>query len=399
MPVIVDDGVRKLNSDSEVSREEGIVDLCWTAQDKEFASLLNNGSVRIWKAETDDNAQFGSYAVKHSLDSVFGEKEPSKMKLPLGLGSFNKGNTSFLAAGNHHGKIVVLNPNHDTPIRSSFSVFKEATHVERDYNVQFPLASCMAVSDNGTVAVGGKDRETVLWNLETSKQVWKAKNLAADQQTLLHPEVWPTAVQFWKDAGCGEEVLVVGSALHQIRIYDIRSERRRPQFVTNTLDHRITSICPIDEHQIVVGDAAGYLCAVDVRKLDRKVAKTKSSMQTVTHGRFVGPNGSIKSVVKHCSQPRIAVVGLDRMLRIYDTVTRKQLSCMYLKQRLRSALLATPFSQDDGEFVSGFDDEDIDQEDKVDDYVDSDDESDRGSEATDISDDHVESSNKRRRHK
>ena len=42
MPVIVDDGVRKLNSDSEVSREEGIVDLCWTAQDKEFASLLNN---------------------------------------------------------------------------------------------------------------------------------------------------------------------------------------------------------------------------------------------------------------------------------------------------------------------------------------------------------------------
>ena len=72
---------------------------------------------------------------------------------------------------------------------------------------------------------------------------------------------------------------------------------------------------------------------------------------------------------------------------------------MYLKQKLRRALLATTFTQDDGEFVSGFDDEDIDQEDKVDDYVDSDDESDRGAEVTDISDDHVESSNKRRRHK
>jgi hypothetical protein len=99
----------------------------------------------------------------------------------------------------------------------------------------------------------------------------------------------------------------------------------------------------------------------------------------VNLARFVGPVGSIRQVVKHDSCPIIATVGLDRMLRTYNTVTRKQLDCVYLKQRLNCLLMfpddAFSTADLDGPALSEHDGN-INVEDEVRDYVDSDDESD-----------------------
>ena len=56
-------------------------------------------------------------------------------------------------------------------------------------------------------------------------------------------------------------------------------------------------------------------------------------------GRLLGPAGSVSPIVKHESLPIVACVGLDRMLRTYDIVKRKQLDCIYLKQRLNCMLI------------------------------------------------------------
>jgi ribosome biogenesis protein NSA1 len=118
-----------------------------------------------------------------------------------------------------------------------------------------------------------------------------------------------------------------------------------------------------------VGDTTGTLMTVDVRNL-----------RTATNqARFIGPAGSVRQLVKHARAPRMAAVGLDRMLRVYDTKSRKQVTCMYLKQRLNCVLMDDTGDDDlddsslpDSDDYDGNRGRDFDQEDVVDDYVDSD---------------------------
>jgi hypothetical protein len=71
----------------------------------------------------------------------------------------------------------------------------------------------------------------------------------------------------------------------------------------------------------------------------------------------------------------MVAVGLDRMLRIYDANTHRQLQCAYLKQRLCSVLLTDEgLSGDEEEELGDDEGSDVDQEDVVRDYVDSSDE-------------------------
>ena len=215
------------------------------------------------------------------------------------------------------------------------------------------------------VAVGGKDRDIALFDIEASKQVWKAMNLPPNPQSLLQPLVWPTATCFLDaDSSIGSNVMAVGSAHHELRIYDIRNDspQRRPisYLSGGIIEHRVTSLCQIDPYDLVVGDAAGFL-QIDLRVLGKPKRDTKVS----TKGRFVGPTGSVRMLVKHRSESRMAAVGLDRMLRIYDTSKRKQLYCMYLKQRLNCVLVGQ-----DRCWTKDSDDEDFDTADGVEDYID-----------------------------
>jgi ribosome biogenesis protein NSA1 len=251
---------------------------------------------------------------------------------------------------------------------------------------------------NHYVAMGGKERETVLWDLNTSQQVWKAKNLPPDAQTLLQPQVWPTAISFLRESAFSNangNIMAVGSAHNEVRIYDIRVKDaqaiRRPFAVSpfGLIEHRVTALCQTNAHTIVVGDAAGYLNAVDLRKLGKKARVKKSITTTVgSQGRFVGPVGSVQSVVKHYDSPVIAAVGLDRMLRVYDSENRKELACMYLKQRLKCVLVGRErMVRGDEASIASDSEGDIDQEDIVDDYVDSDLEDSGGDDENDDHDD------------
>lgn len=140
-------------------------------------------------------------------------------------------------------------------------------------------------------------------------------------------------------------LLAIGTAFKQLQIYDVRTDatQRRPVLYTpewdsnkeNILDHRITSLCQLDSNRVAVGDTAGFITSLDLRKISNN-KKGRSISANV--GRFNGSAGSVRQIVKHGSLPIISCVGLDRMLRTYDINSRKELDCVYLKQRLNCVL-------------------------------------------------------------
>jgi WD40 repeat protein len=254
--------------------------------------------------------------------------------------------------------------------------------------------------DEGYVAVGGKEREMVLYDLNvagngnngSSSIVWKAKNLPPDPQTLLHPLVYPTAACFMS-----RNTLVVGTAYHQVRVYDVRmsssssspqqqQQQRRPvsysPFDESLFAHRITALCPqqpVDSHVVYVGDSAGYLSTIDIRML-KGGAILREKAHTAMVGRYVGPSGSIRTIQCSADHRTLACVGLDRMLRIFDVKSRRQIHAIYLKQRVNCLLLAADETEDTdalAETQQPYDSDDDDDDDgaggvfsdKVEDYV------------------------------
>lgn len=195
------------------------------------------------------------------------------------------------------------------------------------------------------------------------------------------------------EIGGSKNLLAIGTAYKQLQIYDIRSDatQRRPVLYTpewdstkeNLLEHRVTSLCQLDSNKIIVGDSAGFMHTLDLRKISNKHGRSTEA----NVGRFTGPAGSVRQIIKHETLPIIACVGLDRMLRTFDINRRRQLDCVYLKQRLNCVLFCSDGTWGNQGSLTGDDDDDernnsgeesenesegdIDDEDIVQDYVDS----------------------------
>lgn len=363
------------------TRTKGVVDLTWleTDEDNSFASLCIDGSVQVWQRSVSEEQTYGRYRQVAAHANIFASQQtqtthrsihPSTS--PIGMSAFPASNANLLCAADAQGNVTIVNHTAETPIVRQFSPL--ATSAPSNGSKD-PLITAMAVdAKRARVAMGGRERETVLYDLETTQAVWKAKNLPPDPQTLLQALVWPTSILFlnaYDSSSLGQNVLAVGTAHRQVRIYDIRDDsvQRRPFSVTPAkgfVEHRVTALCQMDPYSIVVGDSSGDLHTIDVRKLEHKY----NASTQLSDGRYPGPAGSIRSLAKHESLPFMAVVGLDRMLRIYDTNSRKQVNCMYLKQRVNCVLMGRDGTWGvDGE---DYNNSDVEQDDIVRDYVDSD---------------------------
>lgn len=384
--VIKNEGSWILNPREQPSRRRGIVDLCWTTSQRcvqaasaGFAALRMDGTVQVWKRrDRIENESFGGYRAISEIADVFndGSREADAVLTPftrpLGLARLVRSDDDeapalcLLAACNAQGTVSILNINQDSKpsVVRHFPTFGASPTTN---DAQYPLACCMGVNETKQwIAVGGKDRETSIYDLESASRIWKTKNLPANPQTLLQPTTWPSAIHFLTD----HHRMVVGNDL-QVRLYDVRtaSIQRRPVAYTppGLLEQRVTCFCQTGEHDLVVADTAGYVVSVDLRNL-----------KATGHARYVGPTGSVRQLAAHSKIPRMAAVGLDRMLRLYDTKTRRQVACMYLKQRLNCVLLGEEEGNVTyGDVIEGEEGTDIDrsglnQEDDVRDYADSD---------------------------
>mmetsp|Transcript_15948 Transcript_15948/g.30452 ORF Transcript_15948/g.30452 Transcript_15948/m.30452 type:complete len:549 (+) Transcript_15948:2-1648(+) len=277
------------------------------------------------------------------------------------------------------------------------------------------VATALAMDANGKrLAVGGRERGSRLLDVETGKLLWKAKNLPPNPQTLLQHPMWTTTMQFLNTPPSGNEahsdLLATGTAYKQIQIYDIRSSyqthnspaagTRRPVLYTpeNLLTHRVTSICQLtDANLLAVGDAIGDCHIIDMRKMQTgkqfSAQPNRKHMEEMTLGRLVGPGGSIRQLAMHPTLPILACVGLDRKLWTWDVKKRRMVDCVYLKQRLNCMLFCEDESWDliDEGNENMFEDENgnndysnrksryfEDEEDEVEDYVNSDDDESSG---------------------
>jgi ribosome biogenesis protein NSA1 len=422
------------NNDDIIGEHEGTLSFC---------ALRMDASIEKWEGfapfqSKEDRICGGTFKLSDSIVNIFEDKsvEASYTGRPISLCSSHQYQTytdskipnNIMAACSSMGCISIVDSNQlSKGIVAQYDVYaakssKTTISYTRGNIINRDIATAMAMSvDSQKLAVGGRERSTTMIDVQTGKQLWKAKNLPPNPQTQLQQPIWSTAIQFLSKTdtmsiGGSTDLLAVGTAFKQLQIYDIRENavQRRPVLYTpewdsnkeNLLDHRITCLCQLDSHRIAVGDAAGFVHTLDMRKIQNNIGRSLSA----SVGRFTGPAGSIRQIVKHQSLPIIACVGMDRMLRTYDINKRKQLDCVYLKQRLTSLLFCpdgtwnsnnteneggSSDDSDDSERIDEDVEGGIDDEDEVQDYVDSSDEdnqdnldaSDEDSTETPVSDD------------
>jgi ribosome biogenesis protein NSA1 len=175
---------------------------------------------------------------------------------------------------------------------------------------------------SSVIAIGGKERDLNLWSLETQQAIFKAKNVTHDDLDMRVP-VWVKATAFLEPSQ-GHR-LIVGTAYHQIRIYDTHT-KRRPVLEASFGELPITSLV-VKENCVIFGDTAGNINMLDIRNFKHL-------------GRYAGPSGAIRDMSLHPKLPYLAAVGLDRMVHVYHIETRKSIYTFYGKQRLNAVLFA-----------------------------------------------------------
>jgi hypothetical protein len=432
--------VKLLTPVEQMDRSNGIIDLKWWSDDgdeRSFGAVLKDGRVQEFsitiEAEASTNTaskpNHGVYKVVRECPKLYRNADEGK-EVAIGLHRFQTNNNSKVCVCSSKGQINIFDmekfaefDDDDEGAESSLSSRDRIVQSLYAYHdkktkeiVQDVLVAAHASnSDAGLLAVGGKERETVLFDLNAGKPIWIAKNLPPDPQTLLHPLVWPTAACFM-----GKDILAIGTAYHQVRIYDVRltSQQRRPvaysPFDKSLFGHRITALCcpnkkPQQQSEqtnvggnndvLLVGDSAGFLMALDIRMLRGGAILRETSHKAVV-GRYVGPSGSIRHIQAH-TNGHVACVGLDRMLRVFDMKSRRQVHAIYLKQRVNCLLMSMDNEASVETETPITDDSDVDVEDEIEDYVGSSEEGDSEDDANPFDDDEEEdkeqSSSKKRR--
>eukprot|EP00188_Purpureofilum_apyrenoidigerum_P003902 Plantae.Rhodophyta-Purpureofilum_apyrenoidigerum.ctg4214.p1 GENE.Plantae.Rhodophyta-Purpureofilum_apyrenoidigerum.ctg4214~~Plantae.Rhodophyta-Purpureofilum_apyrenoidigerum.ctg4214.p1 ORF type:complete len:387 (+),score=61.38 Plantae.Rhodophyta-Purpureofilum_apyrenoidigerum.ctg4214:174-1334(+) len=211
-------------------------------------------------------------------------------------------------------------------------------------------------------AVGGKEHEVELWDLETQKSVFCAKNVKADNLCLRQP-VHNRAGAFIP--GSSPSIVCAGTAFGDLRIYDTRSGQRRPIKSFTTIQQKrngraceVTCVCVTHDGQnIVVGNSEGDLLTFDVG-----TAKLG--------GAYRGHAGAVSSTIFHKDDSVLLSCGADRFLHVHDYGSRREIAKVYLRNRL-SGLMRVPDEwvepdpkkddedfDDDQRWLEGADDED-----------------------------------------
>ena len=83
-----------------------------------------------------------------------------------------------------------------------------------------------------------------------------------------------------------------------------------------------------DDSVLYTGDTTGRVSRVDLRTLRLS-------------GTYKGNTGSVRDIAIHPTLPRLATVGLDRIMRVFDSESRQQLHRVYLRQQVNAVLFTS----------------------------------------------------------
>eukprot|EP01090_Pellita_catalonica_P021984 TRINITY_DN8380_c0_g1_i1.p1 TRINITY_DN8380_c0_g1~~TRINITY_DN8380_c0_g1_i1.p1 ORF type:complete len:346 (+),score=64.32 TRINITY_DN8380_c0_g1_i1:131-1168(+) len=201
------------------------------------------------------------------------------------------------------------------------------------FTIPSPIAVAKFNPAKNAIGFGGQENDVKLWDIETQKISWRAKNVPYDFLDMRVP-VWVKDLDFFPQ---NPATFAMVSAHKHIRIYDTRKQRR-PVFSVEMGEHPLMKVrCAEDGNSIFYSDATGRLLQMDVRGADGKHGQVI--------GGFKGMIGAIRGI-EFCSGKNFGIdgdvlvsVGLDRFLRIHDLQTRKLFKRLYMKQRLTKLLV------------------------------------------------------------
>ncbi|DBA78806.1 TPA: hypothetical protein ACH3X1_008702 [Trebouxia sp. C0004] len=185
-----------------------------------------------------------------------------------------------------------------------------------------PTASveCMAVhaSDTAThIALACNGSELGVWDLQKQQRSYHAKGNKPNRIGLVD-KPWNTCAAFLP--GSDGQKVVVGTAYHKLRLYDVKS--RRPALDIEFGEAKVTALAAqTNGMQVWAANGMGKIGCLDLR-----MNKLQGSLK--------GPGGAVKSLALHPELPIIASVGLDRFLTIHNVDSKALLSKLYLKQQL-----------------------------------------------------------------
>ena len=182
------------------------------------------------------------------------------------------------------------------------------------------------------VALGGRDRDLSVWDVEAASVAFRARNVAHDNLDLPVP-VWVSGLRFIPEQ---PRLIAMGTGFVQsrlrgeVRLYDVAAQRRPTMRKVAPLgDEAVRSIaCTADGRYVLAASTAGTFARLDVRMSLKPLQAYK------------GAGGAIRDIALHPTLPLVASASLDRHVRLYHLRTGALVQKVYLKQRLSALLLS-----------------------------------------------------------
>jgi WD40 repeat protein len=280
------------------------------------ASINHQGTLQLYTVDRGDGP----------LSIVPVSQHSSTIQKPSGL-------SNVVTAGKADGRVLLFNAAGAASIVNTFSMTEVV-----NFSVKGPVAA-VATCNNAGAIFGGKENDARYYDLTTQQELWAAKNVGQDKLHLRVP-VWITCTAFrdsftdsYSPDGAapagGNTTFYTGTAHRHVRMYDMQASRQPVCSFEIGPDYRVSAILPAkgsdSERYLYIADTTGNLTLWDMRTV-RRLATLK------------GAAGSIRQMALSADGRRLACVGLDRFLRVYDTSDNTLSSSVYLKNRLNTCL-------------------------------------------------------------
>lgn len=168
---------------------------------------------------------------------------------------------------------------------------------------------------------GGKENPLKIFDLETLKSTFVAKNIPNDKLELRVP-IWVSDLTFLTPTD-----IATSSRYDNVCLYDTRTQRRpitRLEYPDSAYGCITTTY---RDKQIAIGGGKGLLQVIDLR-----------NPGTILH-KYKGAVGAITDVQCDPKLPYLFSCGYDRKLRIHDLLKPKLIAEVYLKTQLNCLLV------------------------------------------------------------
>ncbi|KAK8830927.1 hypothetical protein WA577_003627 [Blastocystis sp. JDR] len=283
------------------SRENGVECMTWAGdegnEENELGVVLRNGHVQVWDVDQTE--------IVKEYTGIEGTA--------CGMGILRNQEMRHVVSCTTEGSVYLFKWDEEEAIDS--------------FDVNGPVSKMRLCPYNNKVfAVGGRENDIALYDIEQKDAIFRGRNVPNDFLNLRVP-IWVADMQFLSSDGSTHKLAVV-TGHHQIRLYDTRAQRRPVQSVE--IGDRPFTCCRVarDDSVLYTGDTTGRVSRIDLRTLRLS-------------GTYKGNTGSVRDIAIHPTLPRLATVGLDRIMRVFDSESRQQLHRVYLRQQLNAVLFTS----------------------------------------------------------